>query len=164
MITTTLYREAMARVASGVAIVTTSDTDGRWWGFTASSFTPLSLDPPLILVCLSRDAGCRPAFNSAPAFRVNVLGAEHEQLAVRFATRGVDKFSGLEAAFRADADGLPVLDGALVSLNCRTVERTDAGDHTILIARVDDAQLRPDGAPIVHANRRYWDLTPESAA
>ena len=94
MISALLYRKAMARVASGVAIVTTSDADGRWWGFTASSFTPLSLDPPLILVCLSRDAGCRPAFTSAPAFRVNVLGVEHEQLAVRFATRGADKFFG----------------------------------------------------------------------
>lgn len=154
----------MARVASAVAIVTTSDADGRWWGFTASSFTPLSLDPPLILVCLSRDAGCHPAFTSAPAFRVNVLGADHEQLAVRFATRGADKFSGLETVFRAAADGLPALDGAIVSLNCRTVERAAAGDHTILIARVDDAQLRPEGAPIVHVNRRYWDLTPERAA
>jgi len=164
VISAPLYRKAMARVASGVAIVTTSDADGRWWGFTASSFTPLSLDPPLILVCLSRDAGCRPAFTSAPAFRVNVLGAEHEQLAVRFATRGADKFFGLETVFRADADGLPALYGAIVSLQCRTVERTEVGDHMILIARVDDARLRPDGTPIVHANRRYWDLAPEEAA
>ena len=162
MITASDYREAMARFPSGVTIVTTADHEGRWWGFTASSFSPLSIDPPLILVCLSHDARCHPVFTSVPAFRVNVLGPEHEPLATRFATKGADKFAG--NAFGPDRDGLPVLDGALVSLRCRTVELPRAGDHTILIASVEDVQLRPDGTPAVHADRRYWALTPPETA
>jgi flavin reductase ActVB len=156
------YRDAMARVASGVTIVTTADQGGRWWGFTASSFSPLSIDPPLILVCLARDARCHPIFTSAPAFRVNVLGPEHEQLAKRFGTKGADKFAGDE--FCADSDGLPILADAVVSLRCRTVELPQGGDHTILIARVEEAQLRRDGTPAVHADRRYWALIPREIA
>lgn len=162
MITASGYREAMARFASGVTIVTTADRGGRWWGFTASSFSPLSIDPPLILVCLSHDARCHPVFTSVPEFRVNVLGPEHEPLATRFATKDADKFAGSD--FRGDPHGLPVLDDSLVSLRCRTVELRRAGDHTILIASVEDVELRPDGTPAVHACRRYWALTSPEAA
>ena len=156
MITPHDYREAMARFATGVTIVTTVDADGRWWGFTASSFSSLSIDPPLILVCLARNARCHPVFTSAVAFRVNVLSPEHEALAARFGTKGADKFAGHE--FRPAADGLPILDDALASLRCLTVDTVVAGDHTILIARVEHAQLSRDGKPAVNADRRYWDL------
>jgi flavin reductase ActVB len=162
MITTVDYRDAMARFASGVTIVTTAGADGRWWGFTASSFSALSIDPPLILVCVAHDARCHPAFTSAARFRVNVLGPEHEKLARRFATKGADKFGGGE--FRAAEDGLPVLDDALVSLRCRTTETAQGGDHTILIAHVEEAQLRNEGTPVVHVDRRYWDLIPREDA
>jgi len=162
VITPDEYRQALARFATGVTIITPAGRDGRWWGFTASSFTSLSIDPPLILVCLANTARCHAVFTSAPGFRVNVLGPEHEQLAVRFATKGADKFAGNE--FRPAADGLPILDDALVNLRCRTVEQTVAGDHTILIARVEAAQLRPDGTPAVNVDRRYWDLTPRGGA
>ena len=161
MITPDDYREAMARFATGVTIVTTADTDGRWRGFSASSFTPVSIDPPLILVCLARNARCHPVFASAASFRVNVLGPEHEQLAQRFGTKDADKFAGNE--FRPAADGLPVLDDALVTLQCRTVDQAAGGDHTILIARVEDAQLRREGKPAVNVDRRYWDLVPRAA-
>ena len=162
MIRALQYRDAMARLATGVTIVTTSDAAGDWWGLTASSFTPVSLDPPLILVCISRDARCHPAFASAPTFRVNVLGPEHERLAARFATGGADKFACGE--FRLGDDGLPALDGALVSLRCRTVEQASHGDHTVLIAEVEEAAARPDGSPVVRADRRYWDLFPAKGA
>ena len=162
MITALDYRDAMARFATGVTIVTTADRGGHWWGFTASSFSSLSFDPPLILVCLANDANCHPVFTTEPSFLVNVLGPEHEDLAVRFGTKGADKFAG--DRFRPDADGLPVLTDALVSLRCRTVELAVGGDHTILIAQVEDADLRRDGAPAVHADRRYWDLVPRRAA
>ena len=162
MITPSDYREAMARFATGVTIVTTADSDGRWWGFTASSLSSLSVDPPLILVCLARSARCHPAFTSATGFRVNILGPEHEALAARFGTKRADKFAGLESVFQPGRDGLPVLDDALVSLGCRTVDRAAGGDHTILIARVEDAHVRPDGKPAVNVDRRYWDLVPRA--
>jgi flavin reductase ActVB len=162
VISTGDYRETMARFATGVTIITTTDPDGRWWGFTASSFSPLSIDPPLILVCLARDARCHPVFTSAARFRVNVLALEHEALALRFGTKNADKFAGNE--FRLAADGLPILDDALVSLRCRTVELAAGGDHTILIACVEAAQVRRDGKPAVNVDRRYWDLVPREAA
>jgi flavin reductase ActVB len=148
----------MARFATGVTIVTTADVHGRWWGFTASSFSSLSIDPPLILVCLARAARCHPVFTSVVAFRINVLGPEHEALATRFGTPGADKFAGGE--FQRATDGLPILDDALVSLRCKTVDQASGGDHTILIARVEDAKVRHDGTPAVNADRRYWDLVP----
>jgi flavin reductase ActVB len=156
VITAGEYRDAMTRIATGVTIVTTSDASGRWWGLTASSFTPLSIDPPLILVCIALDAHCHQAFATAQAFRVNVLGVEHERLAARFATRGTDKFAGGE--FRADENGLPVLPDAPLGLRCRTVEQRDLGDHTILVASVEETRVLRDGSPLVHADRRYWDL------
>lgn len=162
MITAGEYREAMARLPTGVTIVTTSDASGRWWGLTASSFTPLSIDPPLILVCIALDARCHRAFATAQGFRVNVLGIEHERLAARFAARGTDKFAGGE--FRADDDGLPALPDAPLGLRCRTVEQRDHGDHTILVASVEETRVRRDGSPLVHADRRYWDLVGGEAA
>lgn len=152
------FREALARFPTGVTIVTTTDPDGRWWGFTASSFNSLSLDPPLILVCVAHDARCHRVFTSEPAFRVNVLAPEHEGLATRFGTRGVDKFAGDE--FRAGDDGLPILDEAVVSMRCRTVERAEGGDHTILVAHVEDVRLRREGTPAVRVDHHYWDLVP----
>lgn len=153
-----LFREAMTRFASGVTIVTTADAAGTWWGFTASAFSSLSLSPPLILVCLATSADSHPVFAAAPGFIVNVLGREHEQLAIRFATKGVEKFAGGE--FRpGEADGYPVLDDALVSLKCATHERHQAGDHTILIGAVEYVQMRHSGQPALHYNRRFWELT-----
>jgi flavin reductase ActVB len=162
VITAAECRDAMARLATGVTIVTTSDAGGRWWGLTASSFTPISVDPPLVLVCIAFDARCHRVFAAAQAFRVNVLGTEHGRLAARFATRGADKFAGGE--FRADDHGLPDLPDALVGLRCAIAERTDRGDHTILIAGIEETRIRRDGSPVVHADRRYWDLIHGEAA
>lgn len=152
-----LFRQAMTRFASGVTIVTTADAAGTWWGFTASAFSSLSLDPPLILVCLAASADSHPAFTSTAGFIVNVLGSEHADLALRFATKGADKFAG--AQFRPGAaDGFPVLDDALVSLKCTTHALHEAGDHTILIGEVGYIRIRPGGRPALHYDRRFWEL------
>jgi flavin reductase ActVB len=152
-----LFRQAMMRFASGVTIVTTADTTGAWWGFTASSFSSLSLDPPLVLVCLAKGADSHPVFVKSPAFIVNVLAREHETLATRFAAKGVDKFAGGE--FRPGAvDGLPVLDDAHVSLKCSTHGLHEAGDHTIIIGEVEYAHVRKGGSPALHYDRHFWDL------
>jgi flavin reductase ActVB len=152
-----LFRRAMTRFASGVTIVTTLDADGRRWGFTASAFTSLSLEPPLVLVCLDRRADSHPAFSSAPGYVINVLGREHELLARQFATKEIDKFAG--DAFRPGLrDGLPVLDDALVSLKCRSHACHDGGDHTILIGQVEYAIVRDDGAPALYFDAAFWEL------
>ena len=152
-----LFRTAMTRFASGVTIITTLDEHGGRWGFTASAFSSLSLEPPLVLVCLATSADSHAVFAGTAAFIVNVLGCEHDQLALRFARKNIDKFAGGE--FRPGvADGLPVLDEALVSLKCSTHARYEGGDHTILIGRVEYARVRAAGAPALHFDRRFWDL------
>jgi flavin reductase ActVB len=137
-----LFREAMASFPSGVTIVTTADADGRWWGFTATSFCSVSLDPPLVLVCLARSAECHPVFAGAPRWVVHVVHPEHADLALRFATRGADKFA--DAGFIADAHGLPVLRNSCVVLDCTAYDRHPAGDHVILVGEVQDVRLGED--------------------
>src|SRR5258707_13127738 len=134
-----LFREAMASFPSGVTIVTTTDGDGRWWGFTATSFCSVSMDPPLVLVCLATTAECHAVFVEAKSWVVHVIHPDHAELALRFATRGADKFVGDQ--FRSDADGMPVLAAASVTLRCSLYENYLAGDHTILVGRVEDIEV-----------------------
>jgi flavin reductase (DIM6/NTAB) family NADH-FMN oxidoreductase RutF len=86
------FREAMSAFPSGVTVVTTTDAEGRWWGFTATSFCSVSAEPPLVLVCLAETAECHPVFAAATDWIIHVLAADHGALALRFATRGADKF------------------------------------------------------------------------
>jgi flavin reductase ActVB len=152
-----LFREAMTRFASGVTIVTTVDVAGRWYGFTASAFTSLSLEPPLVLVCIATSADSHAAFVAAPQFMVNVLASDHEQLALRFATKGISKFD--DGNFRPGAaSGLPVLDDALVSLNCQSRASHEGGDHTILIGEVKYVRVHTSKRPALHYGKRFWDI------
>lgn len=154
----TRFREAMASFPSGVTIVTTADWEGRWWGFTATSFCALSLEPPLVLVCLAKDAQCHPAFERADSWAVHVLGAEHADVALRFATKGADKFSG--GRFREGSRGHPLLPEAAAVLECDTFDRYDGGDHTILVGRVHDTLLnRID--PAVYFRRGFHTVSKE---
>jgi flavin reductase ActVB len=151
-----LFRQAVSRFATGVTILTTADDNGQWWGLTASAFSSLSLDPPLILVCLARTAQSYGVFTTSRGFLVNVLGTEHERLALRFATKGADKFAGGE--FRpGQVDGLPVLDDALACLKCRTHDQFEGGDHTVLIGEVEYVRVREGGRPALHISSRFWD-------
>lgn len=151
-----LFKDAMATFPSGVTIVTTTDAEGRWWGFTATSFCSVSMDPPLVLVCLSRNAQCYAAFEQAERWVVHVVDPGDTDLALRFATRGADKFA--DTGFTADGRGLPVLDRACVTLDCRVHARHPGGDHTILIGEVEHTTLRP-GTPAVYYKRGFRNLT-----
>lgn len=146
------FREAMAAYPSGVTIVTTTDADGRWWGFTATSFCSVSMDPPLVLVCLATSAECHPVFDTAERWLVHIIPPEHAELAVRFATRGADKFAGAE--FVAADDGLPDLPDACVTLECAVDARHQAGDHTILVGRVRATRVG-DVRPVTYFRRQF---------
>jgi flavin reductase ActVB len=155
------FREAMSRFASGVTIVTTVDEDGVWKGFTASAFCSLSLDPPLVLVCQARTSSSYDAFVRSDRFLVNILGEEHRELALRFAHSGGDKFAG--GPFRAHgATGLPVLPDALAVVCCEVWNRHDGGDHDIYIGAVRSCTARA-GAPMLHFDSGFWELTPAVA-
>jgi flavin reductase ActVB len=152
MTTNTNFKEAMARFPSGVVIATTTDHTGRWWGFTASSFCSVSMEPPLVLVCLAKTAECQPTFATVDRWNIHIIHPEHANLATKFATRGSDKFAGDE--FRPDLHGLPQLDQACVTLHCRAHNVHDAGDHIILVGHVDETELS-DAAPALYYQRAF---------
>jgi flavin reductase ActVB len=149
------FREAMASFPSGTTIVTTSDTGGGWWGFTASSFCSVSLDPPLVLTCLATGARCFAAFAETDRWNIHVLQRRHAGLAMRFATRGADKFG--DSDFAPDSDGVPVLPDASVWLRCSAHSRVEAGDHLILVGRVEEVGIGPE-PPMVYFRRGFHSL------
>lgn len=129
-------RRAFGAFATGVAIIATTDDEGMPWGFTANSFTSVSLDPPLALVCLARTAGSFAVFERTERFAVNILSEQQRDASVAFASRGIDKFAAVE--WGARATGSPVIEGVVAWLDCAVHELVDAGDHVILIGRVLD--------------------------
>jgi flavin reductase ActVB len=150
------FHEAMKRFASGVTIVTTVDADGSPKGFTASAFCSLSMEPPLVLVCQARTSSSYDAFASCEKFLVNILGDAHEELALKFARSGGEKFEG--GPFRPGlATGLPLLPDALAVLGCDVHARYDGGDHDIYVGQVYSCHVR-DGAPMLHFDSRFWAL------
>ncbi|MFF3018283.1 flavin reductase family protein [Streptomyces sp. NPDC057939] len=149
---TTDYVSTMAQVPTPVTVVTTVDATGRRWGFTAGSFTSLSLDPPLVLVCPAKTASCHQAFVSGDRFLVNVLAAQHADVASNFARSGHDKFadSGMEPCEL----GLPGLPDATARIACTLHDVLDGGDHSILVGRVEAVSVT-GGAPLVYHNRSF---------
>jgi flavin reductase ActVB len=147
------FQDAMARFATGVAIVTTHDETGAPCGFTASSFCSVSLDPPLVLVCLARTAGCYPVFARTQDFAVSVLRAHHTTLARRFASRTADKFR--PGDFVRTERHRTVLTGASAVVECVVHSRHEAGDHMILVGRVDAVLVGHRGTPTVYFDRGF---------
>lgn len=149
------FKQAMSRFPAGVTIVTTIAEDGSSWGFTASSFASVSLDPPLVLVCLACDAHCASAFGACSTFAVNVLAPEHAGIAMTFASKGLEKFS--QAQFEAGRFGNPLLPSAIASVECEVEERFAGGDHIILLGRVIDARATSE-EPVVYFDRSFHRL------
>jgi flavin reductase (DIM6/NTAB) family NADH-FMN oxidoreductase RutF len=160
-LTPTEFRAALRSFAAGVTVVTTRDPEGRPSGLTASSFTSVSLDPPLVLVCVDHAATAYPDFRAHGWFAVNVLRREQEGLSRRFATSGGDKFQGV--ACHDGSAGLPLLDDALATLECRIVEAHDAGDHTIFVGRVEATEVT-SGRPLVYFHGAYHSLAADAAS
>lgn len=149
------FRAALARFASGVTIVTTRDANGRDVGMTVSAFTSLSLDPPLVLLCIDHAASVAPVLDSCERFAVSILADDQEPLSRRFAEREVDRFDGV--ALKRGMHGLALLEDALAHLECRTESRTQGGDHTILVGAVEATDLGA-GSPLIYYRSGYRRL------
>jgi 3-hydroxy-9,10-secoandrosta-1,3,5(10)-triene-9,17-dione monooxygenase reductase component len=149
------FKAALSRFATGVTIITTREADGSPVGFTASSFTSLSLDPPLVLFCLARNAASFDAFTANPAFAVNILADGQQDISNRFAQRGDDKFAGV--ATRVGKGGAPLIEGSLAGLECRTTETLPGGDHLIFVGQVEEIHLG-EGGPLLYYRGQYETL------
>ena len=150
-----LFRSVLGRFASGVTIVTAQDGEGRDHGMTVSAFCSVSLDPPLVLVSIGHDATMHPIVASLDHFAVNILRSDQEALSRRFASKDVQRFEGI--GFTRGESGVALLDGVLGWLECRTETRHDAGDHTLLVGRVE-AALAGDGRPLLYYRGGYAQL------
>jgi flavin reductase ActVB len=147
------FRNAMARFASGVTIVTTKNGEGDPVGFTASAFSSLSLNPPLLLVCLQKDADCYDSFMEAEHFTVSILSRDQDDIARRFATKAIDKWQDTPTV-PGEKTRLPLIEGASAQTECLMLNRVDGGDHTILIGEVISA-ASTDAEPLLHFNRQF---------
>lgn len=142
----TQFRHVLGHVPTSVAIVTAMYRGGPI-GVTVGSFSSVSLDPPLVNFFLDKSSRTWPQLNESSTFTVNVLGADHGHLCRAFARRGVDRFEGV--AWEPSASGNPVLEDAMVALDCTRYKIDILGDHIQVVGRVDSMQLRTTGLPLV---------------
>jgi flavin reductase (DIM6/NTAB) family NADH-FMN oxidoreductase RutF len=154
------FRRVLGHFASGVTVVTTWDAAGQPAGLTASSVASVSLDPPLVLVCVAHTSQSYQALLAHGRFAINILHLDHEQIARRFAssTAGAEKFEG--TGYRQGVVGLPVLKDALAEIECTTVHAYPAGDHTIFVGQVEAADCRGDLGlePLLYYRGRFHRL------
>lgn len=145
--------------ASGVTVITTVD-GGKRHGTTASAVSSLSLEPPMLLICMNRSSTTGQAVTSSGAFAVNVLADHQLALAHRFATKGADKFA--EVAVTTGTFGQPLLDEALAHLECRVADAVNAGTHTVFLAEVETATAHT-GSPLTYFRGQFGrlDMVPD---
>ena len=150
-----VFRKVMGLFATGVTVVTFRRPSGRLWGFTVNAFTSVSLSPPLVLFCVDHAIESFPIVQESEYFAVNVLSESQEEISRRFASKMEDRFEGI--ACREGTHGLPLLEGCLGSIQCRTVARHAYGDHTIVIGEVLQAEAS-GGRPLLFYRSNYTRL------
>ncbi|MFJ1749668.1 flavin reductase family protein [Streptomyces sp. NPDC088116] len=159
-----VFRHAFASLPTSVAVITTTDAQGTPKGLTSNAVCAVSMDPPLLLVCVDKSSRTLPALQQANGFVVNFLAEGAEHVSRQFATKSGDKFAGVRHRRSARAAGSPVLyDDSVAHLECATESRIEAGDHWILLGRVLGGEVHDKGALLYH-RRSYLKLLPERNA
>ena len=149
-------RDALGCFATGVTVVTAFDTGGEPVGLTANSFTSVSLDPPLLLVCIARTSSSLKALESAGYFAVNVLHIGQQPASSLFAVPGEDRFR--QTPWQRGRHDAPVLSNALANFECRRHQMHDGGDHIILVGEVLRATFDPRRDPLLYFRGKYRRL------
>ncbi|ABX19772.1 flavin reductase [Burkholderia multivorans] len=150
------FRRALGAFVTGVTVVTTIQPDGSPRGFTANSFTSVSLDPPLVLVCIAKTASSHPVFSATQRFAVSVLAENQADVSGVFASKAQDKFARVPWDTRKT--GAPVIRDAAASFDCVTHDVVDAGDHIILIGRVVDF-AQTSASPLGYCRGAYVNFS-----
>ena len=152
------FRQALARFPTGVIVATAWDElDGRYLGMTMSSFSPVSLDPPLVLFSMDRRALSLEAWRRIPGYAVNVLADHQQALSERFARPRADKWVGVE--FQPGHHRAPLLSGAIAHFECVPHSWCEAGDHITFFSRVTEFSVQNAGAPLVFHGSAYTAIT-----
>ena len=149
------FRAALSRFPSGVTVVTTRAASGEQYGITVSAFCSVSLSPPLVQVCIEKGVASHGALHGSRAFVVNILGRDDDHISEHFALPSPVEFENMRT--RPGIDQVPVLEDALVSLECRLWNAYDGGDHTIFVGEVEAVTIR-DGEPLIYFHGNYRHL------
>jgi flavin reductase (DIM6/NTAB) family NADH-FMN oxidoreductase RutF len=147
-----LFRRACSQFATGVAIATVRATDGTPHGMTVNSFTSVSLEPPLVLICIDEQSQALDHFRDGSFFALNILGYGQEPLSEAFARRIDNRFE--DQTWFAGESGAPLIPGVLASMECRRVDFIALGDHSVLVGEMVAASVT-DGAPLVYFRGAY---------
>jgi flavin reductase (DIM6/NTAB) family NADH-FMN oxidoreductase RutF len=142
------FRNALGQFTTGVTVVTTVDAQGHPVGMTVSSFNSVSLDPALVLWSVARSAGSYPAFAQCSHYAIHVLASHHKDLALQFAQRGIDRFAGV--AWQPNAHGVPLLEEALATFECRARSQYPEGDHLIMVGEVQACRHAANASPLLY--------------
>ena len=150
------FRSVLGRFASGITVVTTRAAEGRDVGMTVSAFCSVSLDPPLVQVCVDHAASLYAALSVSQRYGVSILASEQEALSRRFATaESTRRFDGI--GYRRGESGVLLLDDALAQLECRIVASHPTGDHTMFVGEVESATAR-SARPLLYYRGGYAQL------
>ncbi|MFI5780082.1 3-hydroxy-9,10-secoandrosta-1,3,5(10)-triene-9,17-dione monooxygenase reductase subunit [Nocardia sp. NPDC051570] len=154
------FRDALGQFATGITVITTLDDEGAPIGFACQSFAALSLEPPLVVFCPTKTSRTWAAIEQAGRFCVNVLAEEQRETCARFGSREPDKFA--EIPWHPSNLGLPLLDGALATIQCTVDSVVDGGDHYIVIGRVAALSESTDsGRPLLFYRGQYTAIEPD---
>ncbi|GAB2528146.1 3-hydroxy-9,10-secoandrosta-1,3,5(10)-triene-9,17-dione monooxygenase reductase subunit [Nocardia heshunensis] len=157
------FRNVLGQFCTGITVITTFDGEGdarEPIGFACQSFAALSLDPPLVLFCPTKESRSWAAIERNGSFAVNMLAEEQQPVCARFGSREPDKFAGID--WHTSELGLPVLDGALATIQCTVDNVLDGGDHYIVIGRVQALSESTDsGRPLLFYRGQYTAIEPE---
>ena len=154
------FREVLGSYPTGVTVITAIDTDGKPAGMAVGTFTSVSLDPPLVAFLPDKSSTSFPKIRTASSFCVNVLAADQEDLCRAFATRGGDKFAGVDWA--PAATGAPRIDGVAAWVDCDFESISEAGDHWFVLGRVRELDASSERLPLVFYQGGYGRFSPSS--
>jgi 3-hydroxy-9,10-secoandrosta-1,3,5(10)-triene-9,17-dione monooxygenase reductase component len=151
------FRNTLGTFATGVTVITVKGDNGEQIGLTANAFSSLSLDPPLILVCIDKKSDSLSAFQKGRPFVVNILSEEQENDCWTFAKKGADKFANTQ--YKLSSDGVPILDQNLSTIECEVHDLLEGGDHIIVTGYVKDISRNEEKKPLLFYKGSICNLT-----
>jgi len=154
-VTSELFRHAAGRFATGITVATVTDPDGAPHGLTVNSFTSVSLEPPLVLVCIAHAAVTVECFRTAKYFGVNILASDQREISDHFARKGHNRFATIE--WISGETGVPLLPGVLATMECEVYSTVRAGDHDIFLGEVLRIDVN-EGRPLLYWASGYHSL------
>jgi flavin reductase (DIM6/NTAB) family NADH-FMN oxidoreductase RutF len=155
-IAASLYRRTCSLFATGVTVITTVDGNGHPHGMTVNSFSSVSLDPPLVLVCIDLKNAILGHFLTSACFAVNILAEHQEDVSRRFSSAAERRFHGMD--WSPGVSGVPLLAGVLAHMECALAKTFEAGDHAMLVGEVRQAWYR-EGKPLVYFRSSYQNIS-----